>query len=95
MTYSVVVESGSCSPDYRRWEERMHCGHAHRTIKAALRCRAAKTRMYCEHDRIAGLPCRHCLGGLAHGRNCSAAWYGAKLHTQEGERVEIPYGEEA
>ena len=28
-TYSIVVESGSCSPDYKRWEEKANCGHAH------------------------------------------------------------------
>jgi hypothetical protein len=37
-TYSAVVESGSSSPDYQRWEEREHCGHAHKTIGAAVRC---------------------------------------------------------
>jgi hypothetical protein len=28
--YYAVVESGSCSPDYKRWEERETCGHAHK-----------------------------------------------------------------
>jgi len=36
--YSAVVESGGSSPDYKRYEERENCGHAHRTIKGAVRC---------------------------------------------------------
>jgi hypothetical protein len=86
-TYSAVVESGSCSTDYRRWEEREHCGHAHKTYEAAERCLATKTRMYCQHGRIAGLPCRHCLSGTARAQNCSAAWYNGRIHNQDGERV--------
>ena len=43
-TYSVVVESGSCSMDRVRWEETCHCGHAHRTIEAAERCLASLTK---------------------------------------------------
>ncbi len=39
-TYSAVVESGSCDPTRTRWEERKHCGHAHRTREAAQRCGA-------------------------------------------------------
>ena len=85
-TYSAVVESGSCSNDYRRWDERLSCGHAHRTIEAAKKCLASKRTMYCEHGRKAGLPCRHCLG-YAHGQTCSAAWYNGTIHTQDGERA--------
>lgn len=83
---SVVVESGSCSPDYKRWEERAHCGHAHRTIDAALACMEKLTRSYCNHGRPAGLPCTHCLG-YAQAQSTSAKWYNARLHNQRGERV--------
>src|SRR5665811_185723 len=37
--YCAVVESGSCSMDYQRWEEAANCGHAHRTYEAAEACR--------------------------------------------------------
>ena len=84
-TYSVVVESGSCSPDRKRWEERTNCGHAHRTMEAAEKCKARLTRMYCQHGRIAGTPCHHCLG-YAQAQNCSATWYNATIHNQDGER---------
>ena len=88
MTYSVVVESGSCDPTHTRWEERAHCGHAHKTIEAARKCQAKLTRMYCDHGRIARLPCRACLGGRAHPRTCSATWHNARIHNQDGERIE-------
>jgi hypothetical protein len=39
-TYSAVVESGSCDESYTYWEEKVNCGHAHRTIEAAERCGA-------------------------------------------------------
>lgn len=86
-TYSAVVESGSCSPDYERWEERQHCGHAHRTIEAAERCLDQHTRMYCDHGRIAGTPCRHCLGGRADSKTTSAEWYHGTIHNQDSERI--------
>ena len=85
-TYSVVVESGSCSTDYKRWEDRAHCGHAHRTREAAERCMERLTRWYCEHGHAAGTPCRACLG-YAQAHNTSARWHGARLHNQHGERV--------
>ena len=84
--YSVVVESGSCSQDYKKWEERAHCGHAHRTIGAAEACMDKLTRWYCNHGRIQGAPCRHCYG-CAQGHSTSAKWYNARLHNQDGERV--------
>lgn len=86
-TYSVVAESGSCSMDYRYWEERCNCGHHHKTIAAAKRCMDKLTRWYCEHGRPSGSRCGLCLGGLAHGKNTSAKWYNARLHNQDGERV--------
>ena len=92
--YSVVVESGSCSSDYRRWEERVNCGHSHKTIKAAAQCLSKLTRMYCEHGRIAGQTCRLCLGGLAHGHNTSAKWYNACIHNTCGERLTDEQGQE-
>ena len=85
-TYSAVVESGSCSPDYQRWEERATCGHAHRTIEAAQACLARKTRWYCQHGRPAGGRCRHC-GGSARAQSTSALWYNSTIHNQRGERI--------
>ena len=87
-TYSVVVESGSCSMDYQRWEERAHCGHKHRTTDAAVRCMEKLTRYYCQHGRPAGTLCSHCLG-YARSDNTSARWYHATIHNQKGERTEI------
>ena len=86
-TYSIVVESGSCSPDYQRWEERDHCGHKHRTTEAALKCKEKLTIFYCMHGRPAGSPCIMCCG-YAQSNNTSAKWYGATIHNQDGERVE-------
>ena len=40
--YKAVVESGSCSMDYKLWEERATCGHLHKTIDAAEKCREKK-----------------------------------------------------
>jgi len=85
--YSVVVESGSCSRDYRRWEERAHCGHNHRTIEAAEACLDKLTRWYCNHGRPQGTACRHCHG-YAQGHSTSARWYNATIHNQDSERVE-------
>ena len=86
-TYSVVVESGSCSPDYQRWEEREHCGHYHRTIEAAEKCMEKLTRYYCQHGRPAGSLCAQCCG-YAQAQNTSATWFGATIHNQNQERVE-------
>jgi hypothetical protein len=86
--YRVVVESGSCSPDYRRWEEQAHCGHKHRTIGAAEKCLAKLTRYVCQHGRPAHSLCGQCLGGFARADNTSAYWWGARIHNQEGERVD-------
>lgn len=70
--YSAVVESGSCSMDYRRWEERRNCGHLHKTPEAALAC---GERNY---------NARYVRGSWT----ASAAWHGYKVHNQDGERVE-------
>ena len=43
--YFAVVETGSCSMDGQRWEERATCGHAHKTREAAEKC-LAKNRGY-------------------------------------------------
>lgn len=86
-TYSAVVESGSCSVDQRRWHERAHCGHAHRTVAAAQRCLDKHARHYCQHGRVAGTLCSRCLG-FAKADSCSAEWYNACIHTQDGERVD-------
>lgn len=87
-TFSAVVESGSCSTDYKRWEERATCGHAHRTIEAAKQCLNKKQRYYCQHGRPANSGCRHCLGSIARAQNTSALWYTGTIHNQHGERVE-------
>jgi hypothetical protein len=86
-TYSAVVESGSCSRDYKRWEEIKHCGHAHKTLEAARKCLQKHQRYYCDHGRIAGTPCRHCLSGRADSKTTSAAWYNGAIHNQDGERA--------
>jgi hypothetical protein len=86
-TYSVVVESGSCDPTYTRWEEKAHCGHNHKTIEAAEKCMEKLTRSYCNHGHTAGTPCRECLG-YAQSQSTSGKWYGARIHNQNGERVE-------
>lgn len=85
-TYSVVVESGSCSRDYKKWEEREHCGHAHKSIRAAEACMAKLTRRYCNHGRVAGTACGQCLG-YAQSQSTSARWYNAIIHNQDSERV--------
>ena len=86
-TYSAVVESRSSSVDYQRWDEQVNCGHRHKTIATAQQCLDAKRRLVCEHGRYAGLPCRHCLGGSAHGKSCSATWYNGSIHNHNEERV--------
>lgn len=86
LTYSVVVESGSCDPTYTRWEERAHCGHRHRTLETAERCRSRLTRMYCQHGHVAGTWCVHCLG-RARSQQTSARWYHATIHDQHGRRI--------
>lgn len=86
-TYSVVVESGSCDRTYTYWEERANCGHAHKSVEVAVRCMAKLTRWYCNHGRVQGKPCSHCLG-YAQRHSTSARWYNARLHNQDGQRID-------
>lgn len=86
-TYSAVVESGSCSMDQKRWEERVNCGHKHRTIEAASRCLDKHTKWYCNHGHRAGTPCRACLG-YAQSQSTSALWYNGRIHDDIGQRVD-------
>ena len=85
-TFSAVVESGSHSEDYQRWEEIDHCGHAHRSIDAARQCLEKKTRWYCMHGKVARSSCKHCLGYAA-ADHTSAHWYNGTIHNHNGERV--------
>jgi hypothetical protein len=72
--FSAVVESGSCSVDYRRWEERRNCGHLHRTVDAAEACGA---KHYASH-----------INELTHSWEANADWHGYTVHDQDGKRVE-------
>lgn len=85
-TYSAVVESGSCSRDYKVWEERATCGHAHRTEEAAAACLAKKQARYCNHGRKQGTPCARC-NGYAQGKETSGLWYNGTIHNQDGQRL--------
>ena len=86
-TYRAVVETGSCSVDYKRWEERETCGHNHRTIEAARKCLKQKQAHICRHGRPSGAKCAHCTGGVAGRHETSALWYNGRIHNQDGERV--------
>jgi hypothetical protein len=77
--YKAVVESGSCSTDYQRWEERRNCGHLHKSYEAAERC---GTKLY---------NARYVHGSW----QASAAWHGWLIHNQDGERVMAPDIEQA
>ncbi len=70
-TYSAVVETGSCSMDRQRWEEKANCGHHHRTIEKAETCRQKNVG-------------EHYVGGSL---QCSALWYNSTIHNQNHERV--------
>ena len=67
--YKVVAETGSCSADNgmnaARWEERADCGHQHRTVEVAEKCKVKLTA----RDKKG---------------NCSALWYHARIHDQDG-----------
>lgn len=84
--FKAVVESGSYSPDGKRFEEREDCGHLHKTIEAAEKCLAKKQTSYCNHGRKAGAPCRQC-NGYAQSHSTSALWYNGRVHNQDGERA--------
>ena len=86
ITYTAVVETGSCSMDYKRWETRTDCGHAHRTREAAEKCIAKKQQWYCQHGRKTGSTCGQCLG-YAQGHSTSALWYNGNIHNQNNERA--------
>lgn len=85
--YTAVVETGSCSIDRLRWEARTDCGHKHRTEVAAEACLAKHQRSWCNHGRVAGSPCRQCLG-YAQAHSTSALWFNGKIHNANGERVQ-------
>ena len=70
--YKAVVESGSCSTDYRYWEERKDCGHLHKTYEAAKKCGA---KHYGAH---------YVRGSW----QANADWHGYTIHNQHGERVD-------
>jgi len=86
LRFFAVSETGSCSPDYKRWEEEANCGHAHKTLNAAAKCLANKQQSYCNHGRPAGSSCSACLG-FANADSTSALWYNGNIHNQHGERV--------
>ena len=69
--YSAVVESGSCSTDRKRFEERRNCGHAHKTLEAAERCGA--THYGAHYTNGSWQAC--------------ADWYGYTIHNQNEERA--------
>lgn len=85
--YYAVVETGSCSMDRKRWEERATCGHAHKTIAAAVKCLDKKRRYYCVHGHVAGTLCKRCLGGIARSDCTSALWYNGTIHNQDQEPI--------
>lgn len=70
-TYSAVVESGSCSRDYKHYEERLNCGHAHKTYEAAMACGRKNYDAKCVNGRW----------------QANADWHGFCIHNQDGERV--------
>jgi len=72
--YSAVVETGSHSDPARgqlRYEEREHCGHAHKTMHAAETC---GERHYAS-----------CY--VRGSWQANAAWHGYRVHDQNGSRV--------
>lgn len=70
-TYSAVVESGNHSEDYLRFEERVNCGHKHRSIVTAVAC-----GKYNYHSRYEG-------GRWM----ANATWHGWTVHDDQGQRV--------
>lgn len=70
--YVAVVESGSCSMDRKRWEERRTCGHLHKSYEAAEKCGAKHYDSRTVRGRW----------------QASADWYGYTIHNQDGERAE-------
>ena len=72
-TYSAVVESGSHDRTATYYEERMHCGHAHRTIEAAERCGARNYASRYEGSRW----------------TANQQWHGWTVHDQDQRRVTV------
>ena len=70
--FCAVVESGSCSCDYQRWEERQNCGHLHRTYEAAMDC--GNNHLNEHYDST--------------GWHCNAAWFNFTIHDQNGRRAD-------
>ena len=70
--FSAVVETGWHSADYRRYEERRNCGHAHRDVTAAEIC---GSRLY---------GARYVRGAW----QANADWHGYTIHNQDSEPVE-------
>lgn len=68
--FTAVVESGSCDETYTYWEERLSCGHLHKTQEAATKCGA-------KHYGS-----KYVRGSW----QASAAWHGYKVHDQDGRR---------
>ena len=71
--YKAVVESGSHDESYTWYEERITCGHLHRTIAAALKC---GEKNYDAHY-VNGSTWQAC-----------ADWHGYTVHDQDGGRVD-------
>lgn len=69
--YSAVVESGSCSMARKRWEERVNCGHLHRTAAVAEKCGAK----------------HYAAKYVNSSWQASATWHGYTVHDQDGQRV--------
>lgn len=85
-TYHAAVETGVCSPDESCWEDRINCGHNHRSLETALRCLAYNRLWYCNHGRRAGEPCPRC--GIARRDRCNPVWNcTAYIHDNEHHRV--------
>jgi len=85
----VAVETGSWSDTApKRWEEARDCGHKHRTLNMAKRCRERLQQWYCEHGVAAGHRCGDCLGGTARSHSTSALWFNARIHNESGHRID-------
>ncbi len=73
-TYSAVAESGSWCED--RYEEKAHCGHNHRTIKAACKC-LDKLNEYDPDYRFAG---------TIHNQDCQQVEYNDEMQEIQEEK---------
>jgi len=84
--FYAVTETGSCSIDFKTWEEKENCGHAHKSLEAAKNCLKKQQRSYCNHGHVAGTPCAKCFG-FAQNQSTNADWYNGTIHNQHGEKV--------